>query len=77
MSQPYTVLMLYPDYATDNFGQDTYTTFVDAEHVGEAIEKAQQDALEAYQEGDLEIYGEADDFHVLAVYDGHLENYAP
>lgn len=68
----YTVLLLYPDYATDNFGQDTYMTCVEAESVASAQVLAQQECAGGY--GDSIGLGDGDqrpdDFAVLMVIEG-------
>ena len=69
MLKPYSVLLLYPDYANEN-GNDTYFAHVETANATDAVEAALQ---EAYEQND-EI--SADDFALLAVFDGHLENLA-
>jgi len=59
----YTVLLLYPDYMADNFGQDTYLALVEADSVAEAQELAREKAAE--NDPDTE-----NDFHVLATFHG-------
>ena len=69
--KPYTVLLLYPDYLADNYGEDTYQAWVDAQSVTEAASKAQ---LEAAGDDNVPVGHTVDDlndFKVLAVYEGH------
>ena len=67
----YSVLLLYPDYLADAYGQETYLAWVKADDVKKAQRKAQVEALRAqpYKEGIR-----ADDFFVLFVAEGHLKN---
>lgn len=46
----FSVLLLYPDYITSNFGQETYFTHVDQPTVGDAIRSAQEDAANEYDQ---------------------------
>ena len=70
----FTVLLLYPDYATGNFGQDTYQAWVEASTVQEAKELAQLEAVQREGRADDEELDDPDDYFVLAVYEGHLED---
>jgi hypothetical protein len=63
--KPYSVLLLYPEYAND--GTETYYAFVEAVDPIEAVAVAQRQAVAA-QEG-IEI--EPDDFIPLLVTPGH------
>jgi hypothetical protein len=72
---PYTVLLLRPDYIADEFGKDTYMARVGAESVEQAQRAAQ---LEAKREDDryctpeeVELGGDPDDYAVLMVIEGH------
>lgn len=60
----YTVLLLYPDYTTNNFGQETYMTCVEAESVASAQVLAQQEVAEYWEPEKFE------DFAVLMVIEG-------
>ena len=64
--QPYSVLLLYPDYANDS-GWETFYAFVEANDPLDAVALAQRNAVAA-QEG-IEI--EPDDFMPLLVAQGH------
>jgi hypothetical protein len=66
MIKPYSVLLLYPDYLTDDL-IETYYVFVGASDPIEAVAVAQRHAAAA-QEG-VEI--EPDDFAPLLVTKGH------
>ena len=65
-NKPYSVLLLYPDYANDS-GTETYYTFVQAADPIEAVAQAQQQAAAA-QEG---RETDPDDFAALLVTQGH------
>jgi hypothetical protein len=64
--KPYSVLLLYPDYANDS-GTETYYAFVEALDPIEAVALAQREAVIA-QEG---MNGNAEDFAALLVTPGH------
>jgi hypothetical protein len=68
---PYSVLLLYPDYADDT-GYETYYALVEAANVDEAVAAARREAAAA-QEG-IEI--EPFDFHPLLVTSGHHDSEA-
>lgn len=76
MAEKYTVILLYPDYATQDFGADIYVQTTMAEDGYKATEIVQR-----YAEGDNvdDETGEpaipADDFRCIAVIKGdvHLE----
>jgi hypothetical protein len=65
-SRPYSVLLLYPEYANDG-GTETYYTFVEAPDPAAAVALARQQALAA-QEG---VIFPAADFAPLLVTEGH------
>ena len=65
-SKPYSVLLLYPDYANDS-GTETYFGFVQATDPIDAVARAQRQAVAA-QEG---VEMEPDDFAPLLVTQGH------
>lgn len=46
--QTYTVILLYPDYAAENYGEDTYMTTLEADSVADAQELAQREVAEGY-----------------------------
>lgn len=65
----YSVLLLYPDYMADNYGQDTYYTSVHAAGPLEAITLAQQEVVaENAHEQDDDM--DPDDFVCLLVIEG-------
>ena len=68
--KPFTVLLLLPDYATGDFGHETYQAWVHAETAQEAKEAGQLQAVaELCPEG--EDPDPPEDYHVLALYEGH------
>lgn len=67
----YTVILLYPDYMNDT-GQETYITKVEGEDLEDAWIMAQAAAV---VDNDME-FEEADDFAVLATFDGHVQEAA-
>ena len=69
VQKPYSVLLLYPDYADDT-GHETYYALIEAADPIEAVAVAQRQAAAA-QEG-IEI--ESDDFHPLLVTPGHHDS---
>jgi hypothetical protein len=64
--KPYSVLLLYPDYANDS-GTETYYAFVEAVDPIEAVALAQRQAV-ASQDG---VDGDPEDFAPLLVTPGH------
>lgn len=62
----YTVLLLYPDYIADSYGEDTYLGWVVADSPEKAVKKAQREVMNR-QPSDLR---RAADFLCLAVFDG-------
>ena len=64
--KPYSVLLLYPDYANDS-GTETYYAFVEALNPIEAVAVAQREAVTA-QDG---MDGDPEDFAALLVTPGH------
>lgn len=67
--QPFTVILLVPDYAASTFGQDIFTAHASGADRNAAIADAQRQAEEAYPHHDIE---DPSDFHPLATFKGHL-----
>lgn len=63
----YSVLLLYPDYMSDNFGQETYYAHVEAIDRDMAVHNAQHQAQTC--EGN-ESCDNPEDFHPLLVLEG-------
>lgn len=65
----FTVIMLYPDYLSD--GAETYVAHVEALNQKEACKTAR---IEAVEVNDPTAVDDPDDFSVLHVFEGHLED---
>lgn len=63
---PFTVLLLRPDYEADEFGQDTYLTYVFADGAQEAVTKAREEVRAQDQD--------PFDYHCLFCTTGHHLN---
>lgn len=67
----YTVILLYPDYASENYGQEHYITTIKASNANVAIIRAQQRAFDSskYDHGATryQVINDPDDFYVVAV----------
>lgn len=74
--KPFTVILLYPDFLSDNYEQETYIAHVLASDPKDAAHAAQLQALEANREDpeDPDFGLDANDFFVMAVFNGHLED---
>lgn len=74
--KPFTVILLYPDFLSDNYGQETYIAHAEAVNPEDAAHAAQLQACGANREApeDPDFAIDPDDFFVLAVFDGHLED---
>jgi len=64
--QPYTVLVLRPDYMATNYGQDTFLAHVEAAGPAQAQRMARQQAADADHSE-----GASEDYYVLLVLEGH------
>jgi hypothetical protein len=73
--KPFTVLLLYPDYAAETFGHDTWMAHARARNSKDADLRARRDASNAIANQPLAI--EHEDWHTLAVFEGHLEDVRP
>lgn len=62
----YSVLLLYPDYLAEDFGQETYYAHVMTPNKDEAIVAAQQ--MAAHANPDVQ---DMKDFHPLLIIEGH------
>ena len=65
--KPYSVLLLYPDYVSEQYGTETYYAFVEAADPLDAVAVAQREAVSAQ---DIEIDNPTD-FAPLLVTQGH------
>lgn len=77
----YTVILLRPDYMTNNYGQDTWMEAVRARDPEEAVKLARGECLLADNEGldedDGDFHGSTDDYFVIAVIRGKHEDLNP
>ena len=70
----YSVLLLYPDYATDIYGQDTYLSWIPSvDSVEEAITAAQIEAVKINNKFN-NIIIKPEDFFVLLVAEGYISD---
>lgn len=63
----YTVVLLYPDYLTENFGQDVYTAHVAADTTQDALKQAQTLA----QRANRISVDDPEDFALVVMFRGH------
>ena len=70
--QKYTVLTIVPEYLAENYGEDTYLAYVEAENVEQAQQVAQTEAMSALsgEDGIDDCVGT--DFLVCFVCEGHM-----
>lgn len=69
----YTVLMIVPDYIANNYGEETYMTYVQAESVEEAQKEAQIQAQIVMVE-DIDDSDDPKDFLVCFVCEGFVKD---
>jgi len=71
-AQKYTVLTIVPEYLAENYGEDTYLAYVEAENVEQAQQVAQTEAMSALsgEDGIDDCVGT--DFLVCFVCEGHM-----
>ncbi len=76
MRYPFTVLTLRPDYATDNYGEDTFLAHVKAKCPEDAAKVAQGMVFADYLDGAdvADLIGDPEDFRVLCMFPGHLDD---
>lgn len=73
--KPFTVLLVYPDFLSENYGKETYLAHVDASDPEDAIHRAQLQACAANAvPDDPDYYIEPDSFYVTAIFNGHLQD---
>ena len=65
-TQPYTVLVLRPDYMATNYGQDTFLAHVEATGPAQAQRIARQQAAET-DRSDVS----SEDYYILLLIEGH------
>jgi hypothetical protein len=74
--KPYSVLMLYPDYLADQYGESTYFAQVAGTSVEAAMAAAQDEAWAAQNPDEDDLGGPAD-FAVLICVAGHHNDLCP
>ena len=72
-TRTWTIVLLYPDYIADSFGQDTYLAYTEADDERTALRKAQLQAMNAQPPAHRRT---ADDFYPLAVFEGVHTDYS-
>lgn len=72
MERDWTVIMLYPDYMTEDYGADIYTAWAKHEDPFEATKLARKNAYDDQQpdNGDENPVNDPEDFRVIAVIEG-------
>lgn len=65
----YTVVLLYPDYMTGNFGQDVFVAHVEALDTDQAISSAQDKAFDANASACMDSH----DFALVVMFGGWHE----
>ena len=78
--KPYTVLLLYPDYASGNFGHETYLAHVTAADPTAAILAARQQCDADYRRpnrDEADGFNDLEDLFVHAVFAGHHDDLKP
>jgi hypothetical protein len=71
----YTVLLLYPDYLSDSYGQETFLSHVRAKNVRDAIAQAQSEVMRV-NDWDSNVVEDKSHFYPLSVFEGHLKDLA-
>lgn len=69
----WTVILLYPDYMAENYGQKTFMTSVDAETPEAAVAAARKEVSESE---DTELQ-DPEDMFVIAVIEGEHQDHNP
>lgn len=69
----YTVLLLYPDYFTDNYGQETHLNTVEADTPEEAVSLARAICVSDNSDSEYQIRGDEDLFVLLVIEGSHQD----
>lgn len=67
----FTVVLLRPDYMSDNYGQDIYVAHVEAECATTAYDAAREEVFEADNYDGLEPQS-VDDYALCVMFSGHV-----
>lgn len=71
----FTAVLLKPDYAANNYGEDVHVVHVTANTVVSAQINARKQAFNLDNpDGAVEAFGVPDDYIILALFPGHVEN---
>ena len=70
----YTIVLMYPDYIAENYGEETYTAYVDADTLRAAIDSATEEALKANKITKKSGLRRPEDWAVVFACQGHVEN---
>lgn len=73
--ETYTAILLYPDYATGNYGQDTWMDTVEAESPAEALEQARDKCI--VDNGGEEFVSDRADLYCIALIKGRHDDVKP
>jgi len=66
------VVLLYPDYMTDEYGKDLYVEWAHAAHVDDAVEIVQKKAVKAQADVNNPAELDPNDFAAILVFNGKL-----
>lgn len=68
----WTVLLLYPDYMTDDYGEDIYVDWARTPTAEEAVPVVQRKAVDAQRDlsAEASVDMDEDDFRMIAVWPG-------
>ena len=73
----YTVMLMYPDYIAENWGEDTYLAHVEATTPRSAVRKARDAFDQALVESDGEGMNDLTDAAVVCCFEGHHKDLNP
>lgn len=69
--RPFSVLLLYPDFLAENYGEDTHYAQVEAEDANDAVYKARLEVAEKEADDMFSVEELIADFLLLLVIEGH------
>ena len=75
--KPYTVILIVPEYAADNYGQDTWLDHVEALDIDDAVRLARKNAWKSHEvDPDGEDFNPDcfNDYKVAMVCEGHIQD---
>lgn len=71
--ETYTVMLLYPDYLTDNYGQDVFRVAVRSTSSKDAVARAKIECKKSLDADGKEYLENLNDFYVVAIMKGEVE----